>query len=110
MVAVPAVGVTRLRIIRKVVVLPAPFGPRKPVTRPGSTSNDRLSTALTLRYCLVRPETTILPSANAVSSRAVHPRCGRGVVTVRYRAKRVSAVRDSYDMFEAGPGCVDGTN
>src|SRR5215475_13390445 len=62
MVAVPAVGWTRLRSMRKVVVFPAPLGPRKPVTRPGSTTNDRLSTALTRLYCLVRPETTICPS------------------------------------------------
>src|SRR5689334_19277277 len=61
-VAVPAVGLTRLSTILSVVVLPAPFGPRNPVTRPGSTVNDRSSTARTLRYCLVRPETTICPS------------------------------------------------
>src|SRR6185295_1563515 len=61
-VAVPAVGATRLSTIRSVVVLPAPFGPRNPVTRPGWTWNDRLSTALTRLYCLVSPETTICPS------------------------------------------------
>jgi hypothetical protein len=32
-------------ISRMVVDLPAPFGPRKPVTLPGRTSNDRSSTA-----------------------------------------------------------------
>src|SRR5690242_6191167 len=62
MVAEPESGVTRFRTMRSVVVLPAPFGPRKPVTRPGSTVNDRLSTALTFLYTLVRPETTICPS------------------------------------------------
>jgi hypothetical protein len=31
--------------MRKVVVFPDPFGPRKPVTLPGWTSNDRLSSA-----------------------------------------------------------------
>jgi hypothetical protein len=41
----PAVGRSSPRIIRMVVVLPAPFGPRKPVTRPGRTVNDRSSTA-----------------------------------------------------------------
>src|SRR5690606_41383861 len=61
MVATPEVGVTRPSTMRSVVVLPAPFGPRKPVTLPGSTTNDRLSTALTLRYCFVRLETTICP-------------------------------------------------
>ncbi len=45
-------GVTRLSSIRRVVVLPAPFGPRKPVTRPGATVNDRSSTARTLLVLL----------------------------------------------------------
>jgi hypothetical protein len=44
-VAVPAVGRSRPRIIRIVVDLPAPFGPRKPVTRPGSTVKSMPSTA-----------------------------------------------------------------
>ena len=33
-VALPLVGLTRPSSIRRVVVLPAPFGPRKPVTAP----------------------------------------------------------------------------
>ena len=37
MVAVPAVGCTRPSSIRRVVGLPAPLGPRIPVTRPGRT-------------------------------------------------------------------------
>jgi hypothetical protein len=40
-----------------VVVLPAPFGPRKPVTRPGRTVNDRSSTAtwnLNVQYAIER--------------------------------------------------------
>lgn len=36
----PAVGRSSPRIIRMVVDFPDPFGPRKPVTRPGSTMND----------------------------------------------------------------------
>ncbi len=32
--------------MRMVVDLPAPLGPRKPVTTPGTTSNDRSSTAV----------------------------------------------------------------
>lgn len=39
MVAVPALGITRAS--SRAVVLPAPFGPRKPVPRPGSMSDDR---------------------------------------------------------------------
>ena len=33
--------------MRSVVVLPAPFGPRNPVTAPSRTVNDRSSTAVT---------------------------------------------------------------
>lgn len=58
-VAVPAVGVTRPRIMRMVVVLPAPLGPRKPVMTPGSTEKLRLSTAVTGPNRLVRPVTSI---------------------------------------------------
>jgi len=61
MVAVPAVGSTRSSSIRKVVVFPAPFGPRNPVTRPGSTVNDKSSTALTPRYSFLSPQTSIRP-------------------------------------------------
>jgi hypothetical protein len=43
----PPVGRSRSRIIRMVVDLPAPFGPRKPVTCPGCTVKDSPSTAWT---------------------------------------------------------------
>ena len=36
-----------------VVDLPDPFGPRNPVTRPGSTTNERSSTTVRLPYRLV---------------------------------------------------------
>ncbi|CCI52066.1 hypothetical protein BN13_140058 [Nostocoides jenkinsii Ben 74] len=45
-VAVPSDGRIKPSSIRKVVVLPAPFGPRKPVTRPGSTVKVRSRTAV----------------------------------------------------------------
>src|SRR2546423_2154750 len=66
MVALPAVGLTRPRSTRSVVVLPAPLGPRNPVTRPGSAVNDRSSTARTFLYCFVTPDTTIRVSGNRV--------------------------------------------
>src|SRR5215468_8982017 len=62
MVATPLVGVTRFNSMRRVVVLPDPFGPRNPVTRPGWTVNDNPSTALTFGYTLVSPDTTSWPS------------------------------------------------
>src|ERR1700692_1797919 len=45
---------------RMVVVLPAPFGPRKPVTLPGSMPNVRSSTAVLSPYRFVRPRTSIM--------------------------------------------------
>ena len=49
--------------MRIVVDLPAPFGPRKPVTLPGATSKVRSSTARTAPYCLVSPRTSIMVEA-----------------------------------------------
>ena len=62
MVAVPDVGRTSPSSIRSVVVLPAPFGPRKPVTRPGATWKERSSTARTGPNDLERCSTRIVPS------------------------------------------------
>src|SRR4029079_16134701 len=45
----PPVGWSSPLSIFKVVVLPAPFGPRKPTTSPGSMVNDTASTAVTSR-------------------------------------------------------------
>ena len=61
-VAAPDVGRTRPSSMRSVVVLPAPFGPRNPVTRPGATSKDRSSTARTGPNDLERCSTRIVPS------------------------------------------------
>src|SRR5262249_37309717 len=61
-VAVPDWGRSRPRISRIVVDLPAPFGPRNPVTRPGCTVNDRFSTASVLPYRLVSVRASITRS------------------------------------------------
>jgi len=45
-VTAPLSGSSRPRIIRIVVVFPAPFGPRKPVTTPGRTVNVKPETAV----------------------------------------------------------------
>src|ERR1700686_414422 len=58
-VADPASGASRPMIIRIVVELPDPFGPRKPVTFPGFTSKDRSSTATVSLYRFVTPLTSI---------------------------------------------------
>src|SRR4051812_47577453 len=64
MVAVPADARTRPSSIRRVVVLPLPLGPRNPVTRPGSTSKSRWSTAVKEPNRLVRPRTSMRPDAS----------------------------------------------
>jgi hypothetical protein len=61
MVAVPASGATSPASIRSVVVFPAPFGPRNPVTSPGAALKLSPSTAVTRPNRFVRPETTIRP-------------------------------------------------
>ena len=66
-VTLPPVGVSRPRIIRMVVDLPAPFGPRKPVTSPGSTSNDSWFTAMVLPNFLVSSTASIMTSSVVVA-------------------------------------------
>src|SRR5687768_770331 len=57
----------RPRSIRSVVVFPAPLGPRKPVTEPGSTVKLRSLTARTVPKLLLTPRTsTRIGSAVAV--------------------------------------------
>ena len=46
--------------ILKVVVFPAPFGPRNPTISPDSTSNEILSIAAFSTYCFDRFETFII--------------------------------------------------
>src|SRR5215471_9077972 len=80
MVAVPDWGRSRPRISRIVVDLPAPFGPRNPVTLPGSTANDRWSTATLCPKRLVRSRTSIIwiPSYVRLYRLAVEFALGRG--------------------------------
>src|SRR3954470_11189372 len=49
----PAVGRRMPAIMRSVVVLPAPLGPRKPNSSPRGTSRSIASTAVKLPYCFV---------------------------------------------------------
>ena len=58
-VADPEVGRTRPSTIRIVVLLPAPLGPRKPVTHPGRASKVRSSTACTRPKRFVSPRAAI---------------------------------------------------
>jgi len=49
--------------MRIVVDLPAPLGPRKPVTRPGWTVNETSSTAIFCPYLLLRWIASIMESS-----------------------------------------------
>src|SRR5216684_4527703 len=59
-VAVPPDGVRKQVSIRIVVVLPAPFGPRKPTICPFCTSKEIWSTAVLCAYLFVSPLTVII--------------------------------------------------
>lgn len=52
--ASPSSGVSSPTIMRMVVDLPEPFGPKKPVTSPSGAVNDSALTAVELEYRLVR--------------------------------------------------------
>jgi hypothetical protein len=64
------VGRSSPAIIRIVVDFPAPFGPRNPVTTPGSTTKLSPSTAVLSPYRLVRPSISIIvdPSLDVLGS------------------------------------------
>ena len=60
MVTLPLVGGRKPVIMRMVVDLPAPLGPRKPSTSPRSTANDTPSTARLAPNTLVKFSTLII--------------------------------------------------
>src|SRR6185436_5382661 len=64
-VIAPDVGLSSPAIMRMVVVLPAPFGPRKPWISPGATSSDTPSTAVKLPYRLTTLSTLIMAKARS---------------------------------------------
>src|SRR5262245_23573586 len=55
----PEVGLSRPAMMRMVVVLPAPFGPRKPWIWPGPTARLTPSTARKAPYSFTRSRTSI---------------------------------------------------
>src|SRR5882757_8455587 len=71
MVTSPSVGVSRPSAARSVVVLPAPLGPRKPVTWPGSTVKLRSRTASIGPNRLVRFRTTMRPLPSLIALRFI---------------------------------------
>ena len=96
-----------------VVDLPAPFGPRNPVTSPGSTRNDRPSTATVAPYFFVRLLASIMSfsaplvdASNSISpaGRAESPR-GRGSdATNVVMSRRAALLSDGHPSLCAASG------
>src|SRR5215470_5771998 len=78
---VPLLGARNPAIMRIVVVLPAPLGPRKPSTPPRWTAKLTLSTAVIGPKCLLRPLTSrsvaILPLGSHQAARNPLPKRDR---------------------------------
>ena len=70
-VAVPLLGAARPRSIRRVVVLPAPLGPSRAVTSPGSATALTSSTASTSAYDLVRSRSSTAHGKAPVTASAL---------------------------------------
>src|SRR5947199_5647318 len=92
--ASPALGWTSPSRILTVVVLPAPFGPRKPKTSPASTRSDRSCSATLRPYCLRRASVSMAGVAAARSA------AGPGA-----SARSAEAVCDTEHLVDRhGPG------
>src|SRR3954447_10526979 len=64
----PPVGSSRPAIIRRVVVLPHPLGPRNTISSPGSISNEIFFTAITPpAYSLTRSRSSMRPFSGPVA-------------------------------------------
>ena len=73
MVALPEVAGVSPTMTRMVVVLPAPLGPRKPVTVPGWQTKLMLSTAVNVPYFRVSPSTLIMGTACRIDPPIAEP-------------------------------------
>src|SRR5580704_757558 len=69
-----------------VVVLPAPFGPRKACTSPAPTSRSSPSSARTLPYRLVSPAARIATPLIPSLYRAAGPVASAPIADIRYRS------------------------
>src|SRR5690242_10771629 len=86
-----------------VVVLPAPFGPRKPVTTPGLTVKESRSTATVLRYRLVSWLISITPVTMPEGGTGhIGPRYDRPGDEVPARRQRAAVPRFVRDRVRSG--------
>src|SRR3954454_14405747 len=75
----PASGRARPKMQRIAVVLPAPFGPRKPTRRPGRTTKDAPSSAVTGPYVFVRSWISSIGGHRIAETRGGVPGFPRGM-------------------------------
>src|SRR4051794_1001233 len=85
----PASGSSTPRMMRIVVVLPAPFGPTKPNSCPGSTVNDSPSSATTSPYRRARSATSSIPKGIAGAAALAPAGAERGGVNRRLLRHRL---------------------
>ena len=90
----PASGADSPTSIRIVVVLPAPFGPRNPVTVPGSQRNETSLTTVRPPRRFVRPVASIMAASIGIGGGAPkRPRVDTGIDFGRGSRRRPSGVR-----------------
>src|SRR5580658_4411189 len=107
MVAVPEVGFTSPSSMRSVVVLTAPFGPRNPVIRPGSTVKSSPRTAATRPKCLVRSRTSIVPLGGVLIEGTLPPSEGDDLADDLALLQGLDAVVDSFQTEALGDHAVE---
>src|SRR5215469_10777622 len=96
----PEVGGMNPVIMRMVVDLPAPFGPRNPRTSPLATSNETSSTARFGPKDLLRLSTLIMAPLDIALTRQVPPKFPQpaepdsSVIEARHEPKCISLFRD----------------
>ena len=107
---VPSVGVIRPISIRSVVVLPAPFGPSRPSTWPGSTRKERSFTATKPPgYCLRSPSMTSGVSASSGSTSVARRRRSAANSTATMPIASVTPMPTSCPTGAGEPTEVPGT-
>src|SRR5215475_13592016 len=108
----PEVAVTSPSRIRSVVVLPAPFGPRKPNTWPASTVRSSPASAVVPRYLLVSPRHSMTAVTPASALRLDAPRPGAlpsPDANARQEPRRCRQHRDEFGLvFSARPASGGG--
>lgn len=103
----PLVGLSRPTMARRVVDLPAPFGPSRPTIEPRGTAKDRSSTAARCPNLLVRARTSIASWFVFIASPPLLPTGATAVPP--HPASKASATRWSF-RGRYGPGRSTGVS